>query len=149
MAYGVSLQALCDRYFMNESELCFLAREPLASIGAHTATHPALSTLDAANASREMADNRAYLQTYFDLEVMDLAYPFGSPLACGVREARLAAEAGFRTAATTSNRPLFGQDDHDLFSLARVSVHPHWTLAHVDAAISGLTVPTVRRLVPN
>ncbi len=149
VAYGISLQGLCNRYFMNENELRFLAREPLASIGAHTVTHPALSMLDAQNASREMIDNRAYLQECFDLEAVDLAYPFGSPPACGPREARLAAEAGFRSAATTSNRPLFAQDEHELFSLARISIHPHWTLAHLNAAISGLTVPSVRRIVSN
>ena len=145
----ISLEELCDRYFMNENELRSLAGEPLASIGAHTITHPALATLDAENALREMVDNRSYLQARSDLDVKDFAYPFGNALACGSREARLAAQAGFRTAATTSNRPLFARDDQDLFTLPRVSIHPHWTLPHLDAAISGLTVPSARRLVAN
>ena len=84
-AYGVSVEALCDRYFMNEDELLELAREPLASIGAHTVTHPALSILDAADVSREMVDNRNFLQARLGIEVVDLAYPFGNPRACGLR----------------------------------------------------------------
>jgi peptidoglycan/xylan/chitin deacetylase (PgdA/CDA1 family) len=144
LTYGVSLDALCDRYFMNEDELRFLPREPLASIGAHTVTHPALSLLNPADALREMVDNRAYLQNCSGVEVADLAYPFGNPFACGFREARLAAQAGFRTAATTSNRPLLVRDEYDFFMLPRVSIHPHWTLVHLDAAINGLTVAGVR-----
>jgi peptidoglycan/xylan/chitin deacetylase (PgdA/CDA1 family) len=149
LAYRVSLETLCDRYFMNEDELRLLAREPFASIGGHTVTHPALSLLDPTDALREMVDNRTYLQERSGVDVTDLAYPFGNPLACGLREARLAAQAGFRTAATTSNRSLFIQNQHDFFTLPRVSIHPHWTLAHVDAAINGVTVPAVRNLVRN
>jgi peptidoglycan/xylan/chitin deacetylase (PgdA/CDA1 family) len=149
LAYGVSLEALCDRYFMSEDELRLLPREALASIGAHTVTHPALSLLNPADALREMVDNRAYLQECSGVEVTDLAYPFGNPFACGLREARLAAQAGFRTAATTSNRPLLAWDEHDFYMLPRVTIHPHWTLAHLDAAINGLTVPSARNLMPN
>ena len=149
VAYKVSLENLCDRYFMNEDEFRFFSREPLASVGAHTITHPALSLLEPADALREMVDNRAYLEKCSDVDVSDLAYPFGNSFACGSREARLAAQAGFRTAATTSNRPMFVWHDHDFFMLPRVSIHPHWTLAHLDAAINGLTVPAVRNLVWN
>jgi peptidoglycan/xylan/chitin deacetylase (PgdA/CDA1 family) len=149
LAYGISLSALCDRYFMNADELRLLAREPLASIGAHTVTHPALSTLDAADARREMLENRTYLQACLDADIIDFAYPFGSRLACGPREAMLAAETGFRSAVTTNCRPLFAKDCRDLFSLPRLSVLSHWDLGYVDAAIGGLTIPTVRQLALN
>jgi peptidoglycan/xylan/chitin deacetylase (PgdA/CDA1 family) len=149
LAYGISLPDLCERYFMDVGELRSLAREPLASIGAHTVTHPALSTLDVTNAKREMTENRAYLQACLDAEVVDFAYPFGDRLACGPREGTLAAEAGFRTAATTSRRPLFAEDCDTLFSLPRIAVLPHWDLGYVDAAIGGLTIPTMRQLVLN
>lgn len=145
--YGISLPSLCDRYFVNENELRLLASEPLCSIGAHTVSHLALATLDMAEASRELVDNRGRLQSWLDREVLDLAYPFGNRRACGPREAKLAAAAGFKTAATTSNRPLFAQDRHDLYTLPRISVHPHWTIARLDAEISGLTVATARRFL--
>ncbi len=147
--YGISLPALCDRYFIDENELRSLADDPLATIGAHTVTHPALATLEEADASRELVDNRAYLQARLDRDVAHLAYPFGSPLACGPREQKLAREAGFKTAVTTSNQPVFAQDRSELYALPRVSVHPHWTLAHLDAEISGLTLATARRFLPS
>ncbi len=147
LSYRISLEDLCDRYFMNEDELEFLAQESLASIGAHTVTHPVLATLNAENALREMVDNRSYLQARSDHDVKDLAYPFGNARACGSREAQLAAQAGFRTAATTSNRPFFARDHRDLFTLPRISIHPHWTLPHIAAATGGLTLASVRQLV--
>ena len=87
--YEISLQSLCHRYFIDEDELRFLANDPLSTIGAHTVTHPALATLDDAEVSRELADNRAYLQGQLNREVLHFAYPYGSPAACGQREARL------------------------------------------------------------
>ena len=43
---GISLADLNDEYFLDERELRTLARHPLASIGGHTTSHQALSTLD-------------------------------------------------------------------------------------------------------
>ena len=146
-SYGISLQSLCNRYFMNEEELKSLANDPLATIGAHTVGHPALATLQSADVSRELTDNRAYLQAYLNRHVDHFAYPYGSTAACGQREARLAREAGFRTAVTTLHRPLFKQDQLSLYALPRINIHPHSTVAHLDTEISGLTRATVRELL--
>jgi peptidoglycan/xylan/chitin deacetylase (PgdA/CDA1 family) len=142
--YDISLQSLCDRYFINESELQFLANDPLATIGAHTVTHRSLAALNTAEVWRELTDNRAYLQTCLDRDVIHLAYPFGNPDTCGPREAELALRAGFTTAVTTSNQPILIRRRENLGLLPRVSIHSHWTLAHVDAEISGLTPATFR-----
>ena len=91
-----------------------------------------------------MADNRAYLQDHLDREINHLAYPYGSPGACGQREARLACEAGFRTAVTTSHRPLFTRDRLNPCALPRVNIHPHSTVAHLNTETSGMTRDTVR-----
>jgi peptidoglycan/xylan/chitin deacetylase (PgdA/CDA1 family) len=149
LSYGISLHALCDRYFINEGELRSLARDPLASIGAHTVSHRPLAILNAVDASSELVDNRAYLQARVETDVIDLAYPFGNPPACGPREAKLAFEAGFRTAVTTSNRPVFAQDLQHLYTLPRVSIHPHWTPAHLDVEVSGFTPAAARRFLPS
>ena len=85
--YRISLESLCDRYFINENELRSLASDPLATIGGHTVSHPALATLADADISREMAQNRAYLQERLNREINHFAYPYGSPAACGPREA--------------------------------------------------------------
>ena len=142
--HRISLESLCDRYFINENELRALAGDRLATIGGHTVTHPALATLGEADVSREMADNRAYLQDHLDREINHLAYPYGSPGACGQREARLACEAGFRTAVTTSHRPLFTRDRLNPCALPRVNIHPHSSVAHLNTETSGMTRDTVR-----
>jgi peptidoglycan/xylan/chitin deacetylase (PgdA/CDA1 family) len=142
--YGVSLAALCDKYFINTDELRTLARDPLASIGAHSVTHRALASLDTAEAKGEFVDNRAFLESCIDMRVQDFAYPFGSAHTCGPREADLAREVGFRSATTTANRPLVAQDGRDVYYLPRVSIHPHWTKAHLDAEVSGFTLAALR-----
>lgn len=143
--YDISLQSLCDRYFINEGELRSLANDPLATIGAHTVTHRSLATLNTTEVWRELTDNRAYLQNCLDRDVVHLAYPFGKPDTCGPREAELALSAGFATAVTTSNQPILVRRRENIALLPRVSIHAHWTLAHVDAEISGLTPATLRR----
>jgi peptidoglycan/xylan/chitin deacetylase (PgdA/CDA1 family) len=143
--HDISLQSLCDRYFINEDELRFLANDPLATIGAHTVTHRSLATLGTAEVWRELTDNRAYLQTCLDRDIVHLAYPFGNPDTCGPREAELALRAGFATAVTTSNQPILIRRRESAGLLPRVSIHSHWTLAHLDAEISGLTPATFRR----
>jgi peptidoglycan/xylan/chitin deacetylase (PgdA/CDA1 family) len=144
LKHRISLESLCDRYFINETELRSLAGDRLATIGGHTANHPALATLGEADALREMTDNRAYLQAHLDREINHLAYPYGSPGTCGQRETRLACEAGFRTAVSTSHRPLFARDRFNLCALPRVNIHPQSTVAHLNTEASGLTRETLR-----
>jgi peptidoglycan/xylan/chitin deacetylase (PgdA/CDA1 family) len=142
--HRISLASLCDRYFIDEDELRSLASEPLATIGGHTVTHAALATLAEVDISREMAQNRAYLQERLNRGINHFAYPYGSPAACGPREARLACEAGFRTAVTTAHRPLFTRDRLTQYTLPRINIHPHSTVAHLNTETSGMTRDTVR-----
>jgi peptidoglycan/xylan/chitin deacetylase (PgdA/CDA1 family) len=100
-AYGISLPAVNDACFMDEDSLRSLARNSLATIGAHTATHTALSALSAADAERELTGNRDYLQGLLDRPVSHLAYPYGGARACGAREFAMAAALGFQSAVTT------------------------------------------------
>jgi peptidoglycan/xylan/chitin deacetylase (PgdA/CDA1 family) len=99
--YDVDLAALGARHMMDWPMLRRLAACPEVEIGAHTVTHPALAALDAAAAAREMSESRARLERETGREVRHLAYPYGTPSTTAAREARLAAELGFRTAVTT------------------------------------------------
>ena len=119
--YKISLTSLNDTQFMNEAELRDVARHRLATVGAHTTSHGALSTFDADLARREMSDNRAYLEHLLDRQVIHLAYPYGTPAACGPREFRLAAEVGFRTAVTARYGPVFSAHRHHPHAIPRVS----------------------------
>jgi peptidoglycan/xylan/chitin deacetylase (PgdA/CDA1 family) len=117
---GISLAAVNDAYFLDEPELRALSRHPLASIGGHTTSHPALATLDGSSARAELADNRGYLENLLQLPVRHVAYPYGTPTACGPREEQLAKEVGFQTAVTTRQGQLH---DHQVnhFALPRIS----------------------------
>ncbi len=131
---GISLAALNDAYFLDEDELRTLARHPLASIGGHTASHAALSTLDRPSARAELADNRSYLENLLQLSVRHVAFPYGTPRACGLREQDLANEVGFQTAVTTRQGQLY---DHkvDPFALPRIGVY---TRSAFRARMSGI-----------
>src|SRR5262249_20952695 len=98
MRAGLSLAALNEKYFLGERELQALSRHPLASVGGHTPSHPALVYLDVHSARAEMADNRNYLEELLQLPVRHLAFPYGSSRACGIREELLAQEVGFSSA---------------------------------------------------
>jgi hypothetical protein len=115
----ICLSALNDAYFLDERELATLARHPLASIGGHSTSHAALATLDSSSARAELADNRRYLENLLQTSVRHVAYPYGTPTACGLREEHLAYEAGFETAVTTRQGQL---RDHKVnhFALPRI-----------------------------
>ena len=134
----ISLSALNDAYFLDESELQVLARHPLASIGGHTVSHTALTALDVTSARAEIADNRRYLENLLQLPVRHFAYPYGGSTACGPREAELAREVGFSTAVTTRHGQISGSKlDH--FALPRIAVGGHSdTRAAFEARMNGI-----------
>lgn len=144
--YGISLQSLCDRYFISRQELQALATDPLATIGAHSVRHLALATLDASEVARELVDNRQQLENDLDRKVDHFAYPYGNSVACGAREAQLAISAGFRTAVNTRLRPLFARDHRALHALPRICIQPHSTVASLNVGFSGLTPASVGRI---
>jgi peptidoglycan/xylan/chitin deacetylase (PgdA/CDA1 family) len=134
---GLSLSELNDTYFLDEREIQALARHPLASIGGHTTSHPALKTLDACSARAEMVDNRNYLENLLQLPVRHLAYPYGDSSACGSREEHLARDAGFQTAVTTRHGQL--RDLHlNYFALPRIGVYSFDTSISFQARMNGL-----------
>jgi peptidoglycan/xylan/chitin deacetylase (PgdA/CDA1 family) len=88
-------------------------------LGAHTETHPDLTTLDAAGLQREIDDARTELQQRFAAPVDAFCYPAGKNDAT-VRDAVKA--AGFRTATTVVGGIADGDDDP--YALPRVRVNP-------------------------
>lgn len=141
---GISLEKLNDEYFLDERELRTLARHPLASIGGHSTSHPALSSLDGVSALAELADNRDYLEDLVQLPVRHVAYPYG---ACGPREEKLASQAGFQTATTTRQGRLY---DHKLnpFALPRIGISSRPALrARMSGILEGIQALAKRRYI--
>lgn len=122
--YEISLPALNAAYFMDERELQQLSRHPLATIGGHSTSHAALATLDTCSSRDELEDNRKYLESLIEMPVRHLAYPYGTPGACGPREEQLAEQAGFSTAVTT-RKGCLGPGPINHFGLPRFGVGCH------------------------
>ena len=119
---SVSFPELNHDYFLGEEELRELARRPLASIGAHTSSHAALATLDVDTASEEMAENRTYLENLLQRPVEHIAFPYGTPRACGPREAGLAKKLGFLSALTSQTGQFLAGAEHDQYFLPRLGI---------------------------
>jgi hypothetical protein len=139
-AYRISLEALAEIYFCDEAELCTLARQPLVTIGAHTTSHAALSTLEADEARAEMAENKAFLARLLERDVAHFAYPYGRANAArNGREATLAREVGFASAVTTRSSPVFPEHRENLRGLPRIGVRPDETLSTLYYRTSGIS----------
>jgi peptidoglycan/xylan/chitin deacetylase (PgdA/CDA1 family) len=103
---------------------------PLVTIGAHTRTHPALTSLSLESAKEEIAGSRADLEEALGVPVTFFAYPYGlfDP---GVRS--LAEEAGFLAACSVisgRNTPAT-----DRFALRRLEIDGTYSLARFAATL--------------
>ena len=94
-----------NRLHLTWDEVRQLAAHPLIDIGSHTRTHPFLSRVSEAQATVEIAQSRAELETRLQKTVDLFCYPSGD---LGAREIRLVRQAGYRAAVTVApglNRP--------------------------------------------
>ena len=116
---GVNDRAVLDDDVLNWNELRVLARDPLVTVGAHGVTHSRLSRLSDDGVRSELAEARTKIEQAIGRTVRHLAYPYGGPAACGEREFRLAAEAGYVTAVTSRTGNLFASHAGRLTALPR------------------------------
>ncbi len=86
-------------------------------IGAHTVTHPDLTTLSHDDATAELRDSKLQLEELIQAPVTSAAYPYGSPAPDAARD------AGLHAAARTAGEGRFG----DPFDLPRQAMGPGGT----------------------
>ncbi len=135
---GVDGRALVEELCMDWGEIEGLAAHPLATVGAHTLSHPRLARLDAAEMRTELGAAKAILEARLGRPVAHVAYPVGDPGSAGAREFAAAAAFGYRSAVTT--RPGLVHPGHaaHLTALPRVSVNGLWQdLRHLEVLLSG------------
>jgi peptidoglycan/xylan/chitin deacetylase (PgdA/CDA1 family) len=138
-ALNVHPQSIVHDETMDAYELRRFAAHPLVSLGAHTVTHPALALLDEETARGEMIESADYVEKITGIRPTSIAYPYGFAKAVSAREHRLAAEAGFSLAVTTSPGLLRGKGRDNLFALSRISLNGHYQKPrYVSALASGL-----------
>lgn len=135
----IKIAELVDRYAMTEAELADMARHRLVTIGAHTAAHRFLTSLRQADVLDEFRSNKAFLENLLGAPIDYLAYPYGTPGACGQREADLAAKAGFRASFTTRHGHLFPEHLEHPQLLPRIDVgYAPQSEAALASRLSGL-----------
>ena len=135
---GVDARGLVENLCMDWREIEALARHPLATVGAHTLSHPRLARLDAAEMRTELGAARTILEGRLGRPVPHLAYPVGDPGSAGRREFEAAAAFGYASAVTT--RPGLVHAEHAAHptALPRVSVNGLWQdLRHLEVLLSG------------
>ena len=121
--YGVDTAALCGELCMNWSEIGEIARDPLATIGAHTVNHVMLAKTSEEAVHAELNRSRTVLDAAIGIAPTHLAYPFGDRTTAGPREFRIAAELGYKTAVTTRPGVLFAEHADHLTALPRISLN--------------------------
>lgn len=139
--HGVDLAGLAERHMMDWAMLRRLADCPYVEIGAHTLTHASLATLTPEDAAAEMRDSRDRLERETGREVRHLAYPYGVPGTIGSREARIAAELGFRSAVTTAPGNLAERHRATPHMLPRHGVGPADGASALRLKLAGLRNP--------
>lgn len=136
--YDVDLQALCRALIMSWDEIAELARDPLVTIGAHTAGHYAVAKLSADAAHREMEEGAAELARRLGTRPAHFSYPYGDPASAGPRDFDIAQELGFKTAVTTRKGVLFPEHAAHMTALPRVSLNGDYqSLKYTELYLSG------------
>lgn len=94
--------------YMTTPQLREVVQSGLVEIGAHTITHPNLTTLPIDIAKKEIEESKSSLENLLGIKVVSFAYPYG-----GYNEqlAELTKKAGYTNATTTKGGFIVNQDN--------------------------------------
>jgi peptidoglycan/xylan/chitin deacetylase (PgdA/CDA1 family) len=144
--YGVDMAKQCRELCMTWGELAVMAAHPLTTIGAHTVTHPILTTVTAEVARAEMADGAAAIEAHLGVRPEHFSYPVGGPDCADPREFAIADELGFKTAVTTRPGVLFADHRNHLNALPRLSINGAFQRRrYLDVLLSGAPSALINR----
>jgi glycosyltransferase involved in cell wall biosynthesis/peptidoglycan/xylan/chitin deacetylase (PgdA/CDA1 family)/SAM-dependent methyltransferase len=105
---------------LSANEIRDLASRGLVNIGAHTVTHPVLSSLPIDAQRREIVQSKSDLEAILGRPVTSFSYPFGSAPDYTAETMAIVREAGFSSACSTRKSAM--GDRPDLFQLPRLQV---------------------------
>ncbi|MDQ2651785.1 MAG: glycosyltransferase [Chloroflexota bacterium] len=117
---GLSATVREDRRVMTEEEVRTLAEGGLVEIGAHTASHPRLAALPAADQFSDIVRGKERLEAILHAPVNSFSYPFGGRLDVSTATVAAVRTAGFLRACTT--RPGVVQTATNPLRLPRIYV---------------------------
>jgi peptidoglycan/xylan/chitin deacetylase (PgdA/CDA1 family) len=91
---------------VTQDEVRSLAESSVVTVGAHTRTHPWLSTLSETEQREEIVGSRSRLEAMIDRPVDTFAFPYGSFGSYGRSTVGILRRAGFTLACTTHTDPM-------------------------------------------
>ena len=137
--YHVDIPEICSRMCMTWDDISVIARDPLATVGAHSVTYPILSKITEGKVASELKMSRAVIEGALGKLPAYLAYPFGDADAAGAREFGIAGELGFKMAFTSRNGLLFPAHAKSPLALPRVTLDSRYRqLRHLRVLLSGM-----------
>jgi peptidoglycan/xylan/chitin deacetylase (PgdA/CDA1 family) len=137
--HGIDPLKIVEGEIMTRAELDLLLIDPLASLGAHTMTHPNLSRVCVERLWEEMRQSADIVSGYAGRRVTTFSYPYGANWAVSERETKTARELGFEVAVTTQPGVLKAESLGAPTALNRVSLNGYYQKpGYVRALISGL-----------
>lgn len=143
---GVEPRSLTASLCLDWEGVRKLARCELATIGAHSVTHPRLAKLDTVSAMREMRESRETIEAELGVSVRHFSYPTGDRASAAEREFEFAAQLGFASAVTTRRGMIFPQHRDHRFAMPRLSVNGRYQdIEAVDILLSGAPFALLNR----
>ena len=144
--HSIDWQALCREAAMTWDEIGFLAKNPLATIGAHTLNHYNLLKLPASEAAAEIQQSKLQIENRIGRPVTHFAYPYGNVDAAGPREFEMAKVAGFDSAVVTRLGALWPEHVDHPHALPRIMISGRYQSASaVEALVSGVPAMLANR----
>lgn len=117
---GAELRSRPTHRILTPEEVVQLDKGDLVEVGAHTVTHPILSSISVAAQQHEIYQSKADLEKILDRSVTSFAYPHGSRSDYSLETANLAEAAGFTCACSTVVDVV--RTNSERFQLPRASV---------------------------
>jgi len=114
---GVTPAEQPSQALLSTEEIATVARGGLVEIGAHTVTHPLLSSLSVSSQREEIQRSKTSLEQMVSRPVVSFAFPYGNYVAETVS---IICDAGFRCACSTAGDIV--REDSSRFQLPRVQV---------------------------
>ena len=145
LANHMDLLRKVEEVALTWSQLKQLALDPLVTIGAHTANHYVLSSLEDEEVRFEISESKRILEEKLNKQIEYFAYPFGNRREAEAREFRIAADCGFKTAMTTREGNIFPFHSSHLFTLPRHDLAPLPLPGDLDLIASGAVSMRVNR----
>ena len=110
---------------MDETEVIQLAKDGIIEIGAHTVTHPMLSSLTPDDQTREIVEGRHTLEEIIGEEVHSFAYPYGKAEDFTQESVQIVRSAGFSFGCSSICGSV--ESGSDIFQLNRCGIH-NWEI---------------------